>query len=463
MNACRAIALVLVLLAAAPSVAGEPLSLWMLGDAAAKSSGLRSALQAAFGDREVRLVGTFADSVALPGSIETLCDMTEDPDVIVFSVGPDGTDATAKASYERWRQAAWTVSVLKPEADLVLTTAIPAGDDVRAARVAELNALIREEMTGRPRVTRTFPPETAFVDLEQLFPRRVSADWRPDLSGLSAEAAARAAGHLVRALKPSVHLSGASAAPGVSAGGAERHVPGTYRSGFVHQRTLEIAERQKLRRGEPPAYTWVNEGPDAIDRRVRPARIAYYLELVHRGTGLIRYVWCDMESFGGTFADMEIPTRVTHLRRVRQLHVFSNAPGVRNIPSADDAHEGFVEFSPLRYGPSGVDGYRPPASAPKGVVSWGDCVYPADPASYGCLQIFCCHDAYGEEGLPELLFAWNRFTCDEDAPMNEIGIGPLSWRNGAFRSEDWTHTAETPALNAAAYSVRHLEIWTRMK
>lgn len=59
-----------------------------------------------------------------------------------------------------------------------------------------------------------------------------------------------------------------------------------------------------------------------------------------------------------------------------------------------------------------------------------------------------------------LVFAFNRFG---EAGVNEIGIGPFTQHylgNGKY-STDYTHTWETPTMNAAAYETRRLEIWVK--
>ena len=447
----------------------RPLSLWVLEDGASRRSGLREAVAQRLAREgfDVRLVGTWADGVALPEGVEVLCDSVRGADVIVLSVAPEGLGRPGLSpaeAFASWRQTAWTLSVSNPDAQLVLATVLPAGSDATVADVFEFNETVREEATRNPRNVGTFPVRTTvFCELGGFLPRWKDGFWRSDGLALSESGTREAAELVFGVLSPRLkRIGGNAAVPKTNAvvrvaGGAERYVPESYRKGFVRQRVLEIDSRHRFVRGDPPVYDWTNATASAVGPTDRVGRVAYYLELVRGNGGPVRYLWCDMEAFAGTFGEMEVPTGGTRQCRVRRLHVFSNAPGVVNIPSVEDCFEGFVEFSPDRYSADGTCGWRPPAGAPRGMVGWGD-RFEGD-APYGCMQVFRCRDELGAKRPPTLLFAWNRFAA-EDEGFDEIGIGALSWRGNGKASCDWTFTAGVDELNASAYVVRHLEIWS---
>ena len=80
-----------------------------------------------------------------------------------------------------------------------------------------------------------------------------------------------------------------------------------------------------------------------------------------------------------------------------------------------------------------------------------------------CTLKYDAGDGYGRFQVWEgnkLLFAFNRFLVDG---VNELGIGAFEqhYLGNDKYSRDYTHTWATPTMNAAAYDLRHLELWQR--
>ena len=171
-----------------------------------------------------------------------------------------------------------------------------------------------------------------------------------------------------------------------------------------------------------------------------------------------------MDAFGTTIGDVGLPA-ANHQQVVTKLHVKSNHNGIENVAADDDTVTGFVEFSPYDYNgnASGVTG------APVGNGSccdWNDTL--SESGSYSCMQV---HRVFSPakaapDGITrggQVLFAYNNWQSSSSAA--EFGIGNFSshFYRGANDAQtlDYTYTANATKMNASAYSVKRIEIWTK--
>lgn len=278
-----------------------------------------------------------------------------------------------------------------------------------------------------------------------------------------------------KTVEPSVDIDRSSALRG-----AEQNVDESYRDGFTKVRTLAIPEEVAYALNATPAYTEDAEAPARI------TKVAYYMELVRKDSGEVRYVWADMDAFGDTLEEMLVPTGANVQQKVTRLHVASNMGSITPVAADVNNAEGYLEFSPYTAAPAAVDGAP---TALWSAMDWNDTLG-TEGAGRGSMQVSRLKsDGYN---AAELLFAWNNWgagnTGADGTKAGEIGIGDFPQHymadhsagngiaslinakypgagvalNDTFVSSDYTTTRFSPwgdTMNAKAYSVRTLEIW----
>ena len=195
-------------------------------------------------------------------------------------------------------------------------------------------------------------------------------------------------------------------------------------------------------------------------------KVAYFVEYVRADNNAHKWVWVDIDAFGATIGDVGLPS-ANHQQVVTKLHVKSNHNGIDDVAADDDSVTGFIEFSPYDYNGnvSGVTG------APAGNGSccdWNDTL--SESGSYSCMQV---HRVFSpakaaSDGITrggQVLFAYNNWQSSSSTA--EFGIGNFSshFYRGASDAQtlDYTYTANAPKMNASAYSVKRIEIWTKEK
>ena len=238
-------------------------------------------------------------------------------------------------------------------------------------------------------------------------------------------------------------------------GAAAKSELADYRQGFKLARRIDAASN--LNTSNPYATTG-----DGSTNNIE--KVAYFVEYVRADNNAHKWVWVDMDAFGTTINDVGLPT-ANHQQVVTKLHVKSNHNGIDDVAADDDSITGFVEFSPYNYdgNASGVSG------APAGNGSccdWNDTLY--ESGSYSCMQV---HRVFSPakaaaDGITrggQVLFAYNNWQSSSSTA--EFGIGNFSshFYRGASDAQtlDYTYTANAPKINASAYSVKRIEIWTK--
>ncbi|MBQ4439620.1 MAG: hypothetical protein II909_00575, partial [Kiritimatiellae bacterium] len=235
-------------------------------------------------------------------------------------------------------------------------------------------------------------------------------------------------------------------------GAAAKSELDAYREGFALARTIDVANMN---------------APSVVDGEGVKAdieKVGYFVEYVRADNNAHKWVWVDMDAFGTTIADVGLPA-ANHQQVVARLHVKSNHNGIDDVAADDDTVTGFVEFSPCNYGgnASGVTG----APADYGsCCDWNDAL--SESGTYGCMQVHRIFSpaksaADGVTRGGEVLFAYNNWQSDSTAA--EFGIGNFSshFYRGASDAQtlDYTYTANATQMNAAAYRVKRIEIWTK--
>ncbi len=228
-----------------------------------------------------------------------------------------------------------------------------------------------------------------------------------------------------------------------------------YRQGFKLARRIDAGSN--LDTTNPYAYSGDGATEDI-------EKVGYFVEYVRADNNAHKWVWVDMDAFGTTIGDVGLPT-ANHQQVVTKLHVKSNHNGIDEVAANDDSVSGFIEFSPFDYNGnvSGVSG------APAGNGSccdWNDTL--SESGSYSCMQV---HRVFSPakaapDGITrggQVLFAYNNWQSSSSAA--EFGIGNFSshFYRGANDAQtlDYTYTANASKMNASAYSVKRIEIWTK--
>ena len=229
-----------------------------------------------------------------------------------------------------------------------------------------------------------------------------------------------------------------------------------YRQGFKLARRIDATSN--LNTANPYAATG-----DGVTNNL--AKVAYFVEYVRADNNAHKWVWVDMDAFGDAdLASVGLP-QCNYQQVVTKLHVKSNHNGIKNVAANDDTVTGFIEFSPYDYigNVSGVSG------APAGNGSccdWNDTL--SESGSYSCMQV---HRVFSPakaaaDGITrggQVLFAYNNWQSSSSTA--EFGIGNFSshFYRGASDAQtlDYTYTANAPKMNADAYSVKRIEIWTK--
>ena len=233
-------------------------------------------------------------------------------------------------------------------------------------------------------------------------------------------------------------------------GAAAKSELAEYRKGYQLCRRIDAASNLNV----ASPYAVVGEGAAE-----RIGKVAYFVEYVRADNNAHKWVWVDMDAFGTTIDEVGLPA-ANHQQVVTRLHVKSNHNGIDDVAANDDSVTGFIELSPYDYNGnvSGVSG------APTGNASccdWNDTL--STSGSYGCMQVHRISPPSGRGG--QVLFAYNNWQSSSSTA--EFGIGNFSshFYRGANDAQtiDYTYTASATKMNAAAYSVKRIEIWTKEK
>ena len=190
-------------------------------------------------------------------------------------------------------------------------------------------------------------------------------------------------------------------------------------------------------------------------------KVAYFVEYVRADNNAHKWVWVDMDAFGDCdLASVGLPA-ANRQQVVTKLHVKSNHNGIDDVEPNDDTVSGWIEFSQYDYtgNSSGVDGAPLRHGAATGnftMFDWDDTLLSS--GSMGSMQVFRKATPSGRSA--QVLFAYNNWRSSTSEA--EFGIGNFAqhfW--GGAQTLDYTYTKGLAKMNASAYSVKRIEIWTK--
>ena len=240
-----------------------------------------------------------------------------------------------------------------------------------------------------------------------------------------------------------------------NATGAISNVPDVYRGRFTHMATLDLKAvmdtgAHKLVKGALAPYSFLKED---IGPAERFAKVGYYLELRHKFTGHVRWVWADMDTWGDrTFASFEFPLAYTAQRTVAALHVVSNDGGIETVEPNDDSVAGFIQFTPGNFTTNQASAG---VGAPEKSFCWDWNLTLDEAGAFGLMQLYRCNPGGPRPHFAaETLFSYNRW-CG--ASSHEVTLGDNN--TVSHDSINGNGTVNNAHLNLAAYDLATLEIW----
>ena len=216
-----------------------------------------------------------------------------------------------------------------------------------------------------------------------------------------------------------------------------------YIDGFTLAQTIDVASTNapKVVSGEGPA-TGIG-------------KVGYFVEYVRADNETHKWVWVDMDAPATTLEDLGLPT-ANRQQVVTSLHVKSNHNGIDDIAPDDDSATGFIEFSPYK-GTGAASSVSGAPAAYGSAYGWNDTL--GTSGDYGCMQI---HRVVSTSSAPggQVLFAYNNWKAADSAA--EFGIGNFSQHfHAGTQTFDYMDTRNLEKMNASAYRVKRIEIWTK--
>ncbi len=395
---------------------------------------------------------------AMVENVDTLCAQAGNPDVVLLHGGINDLSVVGDAAtvFANWTNVVWRILEDLPQTKIVVSTTLYATYANKAtlnARSDSFNALVKAQVAKAEGEDGAFPAGRVYLaDLNTYVKSTetgvLSSDGlHPDWWGHDQ----MAEGFLsqVTNIFPSANGPFNSYLDYVddsSLGAAAKTELDGYRNGFTLAQTITVASTN--------VPTVVNgEGP-----ATNIGKVGYFVEYVRADNEAHKWVWVDMDAPATTLADLGLPT-ANHQQAVTSLHVKSNHNGIDNIAADDDTATGWIEFTPFDYtgAASGLDGA--PVSHggnDKSMFDWNDAL--GESGSMGSMQVFRTSPPSGRSA--QVLFAYNNWQSDSTAA--EFGIGNFAqhfW--GGAQTLDYTYTKGLEKMNASAYRVKRIEIWTK--
>ena len=403
-------------------------------------------------------------------NVDTLCPQAGSPDAVLLHIGVNDLAASGQTpalTFNSWTNVIWRLVNNLPNSKIVATTLLY-GNVAYQARanqapnITMFNGLVRTFMADMPS---EWVGHVIFLDMNTKVGSYADkaaddgiiynsgSDWlHPDWWGHDQMAEGwlsvitnqfTATQNFPSAIVPAAPTSD-------ELGAAAKSELAEYRKGYQLCRRIDAASNLNV----ASPYAVVGEGAAE-----RIGKVAYFVEYVRADNNAHKWVWVDMDAFGTTIDEVGLPA-ANHQQVVTRLHVKSNHNGIDDVAANDDSVTGFIEFSPYDYNGnvSGVSG------APTGNASccdWNDTL--STSGSYGCMQVHRISPPSGRGG--QVLFAYNNWQSSSSTA--EFGIGNFSshFYRGANDPQtlDYTYTANATKMNASAYSVKRIEIWTKEK
>lgn len=403
---------------------------------------------------------------AVRESLEALLDQAGEPDVILLKIGTNDIihDSLAQGTYiASLTNVIWRALDYRPGARIVVSTLVK----LNTTELTTLTESYNEEIRKFAGVSNVygFPADRVFV-----------ADNAPVVTGFNSDNIHPSwIGHnqmsdcwftaVTNAIETTATL-GTFAKTTTS--GAANNVDEAYRSGFKRAARLNLAtDNGNLYHAKNTAITY--DMSDAEDGAATEniARVGYYLELKRRGSDHRRWVWVDVpaSAFASrTLAGCGFPANYSKWGQVSGVHIASNDPAVHQVLPSDDSVSARLEFTSASYQRSVTS----ESGAPSGYGSQFDWNDQEGSESYGSFQIHRIFSNGEYFDCPaEVVFAFNHWSA-ASGNINEVGIGNFAQQ--VDKTIDYTLTGQADntadgitysTMNAKAYDVISLEIWTK--
>ncbi len=395
---------------------------------------------------------------AMVENVDTLCAQAGNPDVLLLHGGINDLSVVGDAStvFANWTNVVWRILEDLPQTKIVVSTTMYATYANKAtlnARSDSFNALVKAQVAKAEGDDGAFPAGRVYLADLNTYVRStetgvLSSDGlHPDWWGHDQ----MAEGFLSQVTNIFTSANGPfnsylDYVDDSSLGAAAKTELADYINGFTLAQTIDVASTN--------APTVVNgEGP-----ATSIGKVGYFVEYVRADNETHKWVWVDMDAPATTLAALGLPT-ANRQQVVTSLHVKSNHNGIDDIAADDDTATGWIEFSPFDYtgGESGAEG-APAAHGGSGktMFDWNDTL--GSSGTMGSMQVFRIAPPSGRPA--QALFAYNNWQSDSTAA--EFGIGNFAqhfW--GGAQTLDYTYTKGLEKMNASAYRVKRIEIWTK--
>ncbi len=402
---------------------------------------------------------------ALTENVDTISAMAGKPDVVLLLGGINdlspGFDAPATV-FGNWTNVVSRLVKNLPDTKIVVTTTLHAGPgrtDSLNTNADNFNTLIKSYINDMPAAwsghvyfvdlcDAVKSAETGVISSDNLHP-----DWLGD------DQMAEGWLSVITNLYPSADgvFPSSTPLPSVSdseLGAAAKSELADYRNGYKLCRT--IIPTGNIDTANP--YSTIGDGATNYIEKV-----AYFVEYVRADNNAHKWVWIDMDAFGNCDLESVGLPAANRQQVVTKLHVKSNHNGIDDVAANDDTVSGWIEFSPYDYtgNASGVQGAPLRHGAATGdytMFDWDDTLSAS--GSMGSMQVFRKAPTTGRPA--QVLFAYNNWRSSTSEA--EFGIGNFAqhfW--GGPQTLDYTYTKGLAKMNASAYSVKRIEIWTKGK
>ena len=410
-------------------------------------------------------------SETLTENVEPTLDQAGYPDVVLMHIGTnDGTALTAQQNFDAQTNIVQRILDNRDNVKVVMSTILPLQTGhskyfLNADRIEPTNELLREFFKNLPAA---WQDKVYLADLWAYVPdtteNYVSDNTHPDWIGHDKMAEGWLS--VLTNIFPNadVEFNAAKSVPASPTKfGAAEYVPAAYLKDMNLAARLDIGATTHFQKVLP---TYNEFNASATNGFI--SKVGYFMELVRKNSNIHRYVWCDMTPWSQNFASLGLPTQATVQRRVKNLHVYSNTTAIENVEPTDNTVEGWLEFTPFNYTyeRSGVTG----APYEKAFLGWDDTLTTS--GGYACMQVHRLFPNYtAMRSQAQVLFAYNNWGTLNMSGNAEIGIGNFSQHATTARegqktegkgSTDYTFTGKLDGIDAGAYEVMRLEIWTKL-
>ena len=407
---------------------------------------------------------------AVRESLEALLDQAGEPDVILLKIGTNDIihDNLAQDTYiASLTNVIWRALDYRPGAKIVVSTLVKLDTTDRTTLTQSYNEEIRK-FAGVGNVY-GFPADRVFV-----------ADNAPVVTGFNSDNVHPSwIGHnqmsdcwftaVTNAIETTATLDTFAK---TTTSGAANNVDESYRTGYKRAARLNLAtDGGNFYLAKNTAITYDTSDAEAGAATENIARVGYYLELKRRGSEHRRWVWVDIpaSAFSSrTLAGCGFPANYSKWGQVSGVHIASNDPAVHQVLPTDDSVSARLEFTSASY----QTGVTSEEGAPSGYSSQFDWNDTTGSGSYGSFQIHRIFSNGEYFDCPaEVVFAFNHWSA-ESGNINEVGIGNFAQQ--VSKTIDYTLTGQADntadaipdgvtysTMNAKAYDVISLEIWTK--